>query len=205
RTLRCKASPPSPPAMSLRRSAFFIRFLALGALAHVYVGARLIPDAGLPAAGVAAAIVALCASCVLIPLGMASHASGRQPWGDRLAAVGLAAMGHFSSLFVLTVLRDAALLLAWLAALATLPVPMDALRAVSAPAVPLLALAATLLGLANARRRARVVTVDVPIDALPAALQGYTIVQISDLHVGPTIKRRYLQAVVDAVNAAGPD
>ncbi|ARP77920.1 metallophosphoesterase [Bordetella genomosp. 6] len=191
--------------MSLRRSAFFIRFLALGALAHVYVGARLIPDAGLPAAGVAAAIVALCASCVLIPLGMASHASGRQPWGDRLAAVGLAAMGYFSSLFVLTVLRDAALLLAWLAALATLPVPMHALRAASAPAVPLLALAATLLGLANARRRARVVTVDVPIDALPAALQGYTIVQISDLHVGPTIKRRYLQAVVDAVNAAGPD
>ncbi|MEB2660508.1 metallophosphoesterase, partial [Bordetella parapertussis] len=130
--------------MSLRRSAFFIRFLTLGALAHVYVGARLIPDAGLPAAGVAAAILALCASCVLIPLGMASHASGRQPWGDRLAAVGLVAMGYFSSLFVLTVLRDAALLLAWLAAL---PVPMDALRAASAPAVPLLALAATLLGL----------------------------------------------------------
>ncbi len=33
--------------MALRKSSFFIRFLTLGALAHVYVGIRLIPDAPL--------------------------------------------------------------------------------------------------------------------------------------------------------------
>ncbi len=49
------------------------------------------------------------------------------------------------------------------------------------------------------------VTVDVPIRGLPTDLDGFTIVQISDIHVGPTIKRRYVQAIVDAVNELTPD
>jgi predicted MPP superfamily phosphohydrolase len=69
----------------------------------------------------------------------------------------------------------------------------------------LLAAAFTLIGLYNARRRARVRRIDVPIHDLPKALDGFTIAQISDLHVGPTIKRRYVEAVVDAVNALDPD
>src|SRR3546814_6393579 len=52
----------------------------------------------------------------------------------------------------------------------------------------------------NARSRARVVDVDVPIAGLPQDLDGFTIVQISDVHVGPTIKKQYVQAIVDAVN-----
>lgn len=192
--------------MSLRQSSFFLRFLTLGALAHVYVGVRLIPDALLGGEGSAAAILALVLSCVLIPLGMLGRSSVHPPWGDRIAWVGLFAMGLFSSLFVLTVLRDALLLAAWLATL-----PMDAappwllLRQASAWAVAALALAGTLVGLYNARRRARVVDVDVPIDGLPPDLDGFTIVQISDIHVGPTIKKRYVQAIVDAVNEQLPD
>ncbi|MCY1517711.1 Calcineurin-like phosphoesterase [compost metagenome] len=66
-------------------------------------------------------------------------------------------------------------------------------------------MAGTLVGLYNARRRARVIDVDVPIAGLPADLDGFTIVQISDIHVGPTIKKRYVQAIVDAVNEQLPD
>lgn len=192
--------------MSLRQSSFFLRFLTLGALAHVYVGARLIPDALLGGAGAAAAILVLALSCILIPLGMLGRSSVHPPWGDRIAWVGLFAMGLFSSLFVLTVLRDALLLAAWLL---TLPLaaalPWTVLRQASAWAVAGLALAGTLVGLYNARRRARVVDVDVPIAGLPADLDGFTIVQISDIHVGPTIKKRYVQAIVDAVNEQLPD
>ncbi|MGE8672630.1 MAG: metallophosphoesterase, partial [Achromobacter kerstersii] len=101
--------------MSLRQSSFFLRFLTLGALAHVYVGARLIPDALLSGAGAAAAILALLLSCILIPLGMLARSSVNPPWGDRIAWVGLIAMGLFSSFFVLTVVRDVVLLLTWLA------------------------------------------------------------------------------------------
>lgn len=194
------------PAVSLRQSSFFLRFLTLGALAHVYVGARLIPDALLNPAGATAAILALILSCILIPLGMLGRSSVHPPWGDRIAWVGLIAMGLFSSLFVLTVIRDAALLLTWLVSLAAgSELPWTRLRSISAWAVAALALAGTLIGFYNARRRARVVDVEVPIPGLPQDLDGFTIVQISDIHVGPTIKKHYVQAIVDAVNELLPD
>ena len=61
--------------------------------------------------------------------------------------------------------------------------PVAALRDGSALAVPLLALAATALGFWNARRTAAVKHVDVPIANLPAALHGFTVAQITDVHV----------------------
>jgi predicted MPP superfamily phosphohydrolase len=69
----------------------------------------------------------------------------------------------------------------------------------------LLALAVTAIGCYNARRLARVVQVDVPIAGLPEELDGYAIAQISDIHVGPTIKRAYLNAIVNKVNSLKPD
>ena len=61
------------------------------------------------------------------------------------------------------------------------------------------------VGYQEARRLARTVEVDIPIPKLPAALQGLRIVQLSDIHVGPTIRRDYLQAIVDRVNELEPD
>jgi len=191
--------------VALRKSSFFVRFIALGLAAHAYVGLRLIPDLGVGLPGALVGALLLLASCIVIPLGMLSRSSGRQPFGDRMAWIGLLAMGFFSSLFVLTVIRDAALLLAWFAALGGLSVPWPGLRQGSAIAVPALALLASAVGFYNARRRAPVVDVDLPIADLPAALEGYTIVQLSDIHVGPTIKRGYVQAIVDATNALAPD
>jgi hypothetical protein len=115
-------------------------------------------------------------------------------------------MGFFSSLLVLTVLRDFVLLAAylfdgqWPSTIALLT-----LRADTAAAVPLLGLIVTGWGFWNARRTAAVVRVDVPISNLPAALQGFTVAQISDIHMGPTIKRRYLERIVARVNSLGPD
>jgi len=172
----------------------------------VNVGASLNPDQLLAGEGTAAAILFLMLSCVLIPMGMLARSSVNPPWGDRIAWVGLLAMGLFSSLFVLTVLRDALMLLLWLGNLAAgADLPWLDLRRASAWTVIGLSLAGTLAGFYNARRRARVVDVDVPIAGLPQDLDGFTIVQISDIHVGPTIKRRYVQAIVDAVNEQLPD
>jgi len=103
-------------------------------------------------------------------------------------------------------LRDVALLPAWVAA-ALWPnaVPFETLSRWSALAVPPAAVIITLWGFRNARRTAAVVSVDVPIIGLPAALNGFTIAQISDVHVGPTIKRDYLDAIVQAVNRLAAD
>jgi predicted MPP superfamily phosphohydrolase len=63
----------------------------------------------------------------------------------------------------------------------------------------------TLIGFWNARRTAAVVRVDVPIANLPDALVGFSMAQISDIHVGPTIKQAYLKRIVERVNSLNAD
>jgi predicted MPP superfamily phosphohydrolase len=190
----------------MRRSSFFVRAIGIGIVLHIYIGLRLIPELPVswPFKGIA--VLWLVLSCGLIPLGMLARTFERQPLADRLAWIGLLTMGFFSSLLVLTLLRDIVLAsLLTIDALWPHTVPLVRWRVDSAASVPLLALLSTGVGFVNARRRARVVTVDVPIEHLPAALDGFTIVQISDIHVGPTIKQRYVDAIVDAVNRLKPD
>jgi hypothetical protein len=79
------------------------------------------------------------------------------------------------------------------------------LQHASALAVLLAATLVTALGFLNARRTAAVVPVEVPVAGLPPALHGFTVAQISDVHVGPTIRHGYLQRIVDAVNRLGAD
>lgn len=61
------------------------------------------------------------------------------------------------------------------------------------------------VGYVQARAVADVVEVDVPIEGLPPQAEGFRIVQLSDIHVGPTIRGDYLEAVVEAANALQPD
>ncbi len=173
-----------------------MRAIGLVALLHLYVGWRVAPQLPWPA-GVAFLLL-LGLNAVLVPAGFASRRLPDREAADRWTWVGMLALGLFSMLVVLTLLRDAVLL-------AALPLPHAGLAQATAPAVPMLALAAIAWGLFQARRTARVREVDVPIAGLPAALQGFTIVQISDVHVGPTVKRPYVQAIVDAVNGLGAD
>ncbi|WP_118181691.1 metallophosphoesterase [Paraburkholderia phosphatilytica] len=190
----------------MRRSSFFVRFIGIGILFHIYIGFRLIPDLPVGSTWRWLAALWLVLSVFLIPAGMLARTIEKQPLGDRLAWIGLLTMGFFSSLLVLTFGRD--LLMASLLtidALSPHTIALAGWRTGSAGAVPLLALLSTAIGFVNARRRARVVTIDVPIEHLPAALDGFTIVQISDIHVGPTIKRSYVDAIVDAVNHLKPD
>jgi len=126
---------------------------------------------------------------------LARFVVARQALADRLSWLGGLAMGLFSSVLVLTVLRDLVLLLA----------NKPSLAAPTAIAVLALASLFTLIGYVNARRVARIVRVDIPLTNLPDELAGFTIVQLSDIHVGPTIKREYVQAIVDRVNQLDAD
>ncbi len=186
----------------------------VSSLLHAWIGWRIVPAlaalTGWPASGWLFAGVLLL-SAVSMPI---AFTLGRRPDKPVLEVValwlGLLLMGLFSSLFVLTWLRDVFLLLAWLLVwLWSLKgmelVSLDSLQVYSAVAVPLLALAATGWGLWSARRTARVVRVDVPIGGLPEALHGFTVAQISDIHIGPTIRRAYLGRIVERVNALGAD
>ena len=187
------------------------RLWILSTVLHAYVALRLVPGvAAFAGIGWALALGALLlASAVLVPQSLRRHRGKRsaaaQRRGDLLAWAALGLMGLFSSLWVLTVLRDVLRLVLALVGVVGGPSVPAAWIAASACAVVLLAVAITLAGLWNARRPARVKAVDVPLRDLPPALQGFRIVQISDLHVGPTIKRAYLQRVVDTVNSLDAD
>jgi predicted MPP superfamily phosphohydrolase len=191
---------------AMRLSSFFVRLVSIGVLFHLYVGFRIIPDLPISSTGRALCVLWLVLSCLLIPAGMLARRFEHQSVGDRFAWVGLLAMGFFSSLLVLTFARDIVLAsLLTVDALWPHTVSIAQWRPNSAAAVPILALISTTIGFINARRRARVVTIEVPIDDLPRALEGFTIVQISDIHVGPTIKHNYVDAIVEAVNRLEPD
>jgi predicted MPP superfamily phosphohydrolase len=177
-----------------------LSLLAILAFLHLYIGLRLLPDMAVGIGGTALGVMLLGASVGLVRIGLVAPSLRRTRWSEPLAWAGLLAMGFFSSLFVLTLVRDLLLLGLWVARAGGPAISHD-----SAVAVPLLALGVTLVGFVNARRLARVVRVEVPIAGLPAELDGYSIAQISDIHVGPTIKRPYLNAIVNKVNALKPD
>jgi uncharacterized protein len=178
----------------LIRFAFTVTFI-LAAL-HTYIGWRLLPALPIGKAGLIVGIVLLAFSTLQIPLGMfARFFVKRQRLADRCTWAGSLIMGLFSSVLVLTVLRDIVLVL----------VTSTKLVTASALLVPSLAVLVTLIGFVNARRVPRVADVEIPLDALPPSLVGFTIVQISDIHIGSTIKGNYVQAVVDRVNTLDAD
>ncbi len=61
------------------------------------------------------------------------------------------------------------------------------------------------VGFASAVGAATVERVAVKLRRFPRALDGFRIVQISDLHIGPTLGKSWLEAVVAQVNAQQPD
>jgi uncharacterized protein len=58
----------------------------------------------------------------------------------------------------------------------------------------------SLYGFYEARHRAQVREISIPLVGLPAAFDGFRIAQFSDLHIGPTIKRPYVEGVVQQLN-----
>lgn len=175
--------------------------LGLLVLLHLYIGWRIAPALpGLLAPSLF--VLLLLVIGALIPAAFLGRRAPDRAVADRWSWAGMLSLGVFAILLVLTLGRDALLALD---ALWPGPPLWPPLRDASAAAVPILGAIGVGIGLLNARRTAGVRTVDVPIAGLPPALAGFTIVQISDIHVGPTVKRGYLQAIVERVNALDAD
>jgi uncharacterized protein len=184
----------------------FLRLALISAVLHAYVGLRLVPALQGLAVAQAVLLAVLGVSTIATPFGLlANHIRSRR-LSDALSWAGFMCMGLCSSLVVLTLLRDGVLLLAWIVEQFR-PAWLDyeAVRYFSAQGAVLLAATMSVLGFINARRTAAVVTVEVPIAQLPSSLNGFTIAQITDIHVGPTIKHGYLSAIVQAVNRLNAD
>ncbi|HEY7986535.1 MAG TPA: hypothetical protein VIE17_06410, partial [Methylophilaceae bacterium] len=155
---------PAESELPKRIRRFMLRVLPILALLHFYIGWRLLPALSYGTGGIVVGVLLLCISTLLLPMGiLARFMELRQTVADRLSWASGLAMGLFSSVLVLTLLRDVLLLIAG----------SPSLAASTAQLVVPLALTVTLIGFMNARRLARVVTVDIPLAGLPAALVGF--------------------------------
>ncbi len=195
---------------------FFLQVLiALSVMvgASMYVGVRLLG----PFLGFSTWVVV---GALLFPFFLMTSVVSRQvlkrraPDVDVFSWIVYVSMGAAAFLLVGTVLRDVALgvgyAVAWAFDLVGRPIWPDEgtgqlIAQASAGAVLGLSALATAVGLYEARRRPAVQRVDVPVPDLPEALEGFSIAQLSDVHIGPTLKRGFLQRVVEATSALGAD
>ncbi len=110
---------------------------------------------------------------------------------------GYTTLGLFSLLLILGLLSDA---VRFVDLFVRATIPSRTLSFVVLGATALL----SIIGLLQARCP-RVKRVEVAIDSLPPALDGYRIVQWSDVHVGPTIQRRFVANLVEKTNSLDAD
>jgi hypothetical protein len=152
-----------------------------------YIGWRLLPPLTDDLWGLTSGIGVLVGVClpILRSIRVRPKGGGLALW---LTWSGLIAMEFFSTLFLATLRRDAVL------AGAVLVLPVGAAAAwvrPSAVAVLVLTAASCVLNWLRARH-SRLVEVAVLIRGLPPALDGFSIAQIPDLHVEPTIRRGFV-------------
>ncbi len=189
-------APTFAHARRARSRRFAIRAFQIIFLLHLYLAWRLLPDLPIDQTLQLLGAAGLALSSLLIPFGTLSRVFFvNQTVIDRLTWAGGVTMGWASSLLVFTIIRDCAMIL----------LNLEPWKQESAVFVLGLSIIVTMVGFFNARRLAKVVHVTIPLDHLPAALDGFTIAQISDLHIGSTIRRNYVQAVVRRVNDLNPD
>ena len=200
--------------MILRFIIFFAVIISLWAGAHLYIGVRILAPLHLHKFAKIVAWSIMTASFSVMPITLWLRRFKSTGWSDVLEYIGYGYLGFFSILLVLFLVKD----ISWgilnifniSSSVYSMPVLKDPERRafltnlVHGGVVGVSGLL-TLWGVVQARRLAKVTAIDIPIKNLHPDLEGFRIVQISDLHVGPTIGRHVVQAIVDAVNALQPD
>jgi len=183
---------------------------------HYFLWARLVRDPSLPAPWSAAATTALAALGVSVIGGLVLTRLVSRSISTPVMWVVYTWLGLMFYLFLLTVAADVALLIVRVGRLAVLAVtgaPREAvdperrvaLARIVAGAVALAAVGVGGVGMANALGHIKVARVRVPLSKLPPGTPPYRIVQLSDLHLGPTLGEGFLSDVIARTNALAPD
>lgn len=191
---------------------FLIFFGVLAALVggvHYYLYARLVKAASLGPALERGLGIALVGLALLIPIGIAAGRALPRPWSTAIGVVAYSWFGVVILLFFLTLGSEVVRIVAAILD-ATKVVPQDPARRAFlgralAASVAAAGGALAIYGVASARGDVAVERVKIQLRRFPGKLDGFRIVQLSDVHIGPTIGRDWLSAVVDKVNALDPD
>jgi len=192
-------------------AVFFGVSLGIVGALHYYFFVRLVRDVGWPREWRLGLTAALVAAALSLPLTMILGRALTSPWRSILVWPAFLWMGVMFLLFVLLAGGD---LILGLASLVRQGLPPPALAdparrlllsRILAGGATLGAVGLSGLGVASAWATPRVRRVRVPLRRLPPALDGFVLVQLSDLHIGDTITRTFVSDVVGRTNALRPD
>jgi predicted MPP superfamily phosphohydrolase len=191
----------------------FLLFLAvaLSLLAgmHYYVWARLVRDPQLPQAWARAATGGLVALAIALPLALwlSRVAPGVRP----LLWLAFVWMGVGFLLVALLGIADAGRFALWAARkLGSPDAPADPARRVLLARTLAAGVGGAVAGLTAFGMRSALGAVDVKaltvrLRGLPQALAGFKLVQISDVHVGPLLRKDWVRGVVERIRSLAPD
>jgi predicted MPP superfamily phosphohydrolase len=198
--------------MSLTRLAIFLTVvLTVSSAIHYYLWARLVRDIAWPEATHRGLTVLLISLAVLLP---ASFVLMRVIPVSRavqspISWVLYTWMGLMFCLFVLLIPADLVRMIGWLIERFS-GAPVDPARRLFLArlfggAVGLGGLAMAGWGLYAVSRPVAIKRVDVALSNLPPAFAGFRIAQLTDIHVGPTIGKDFIDQLVASTNALQPD
>lgn len=196
--------------------AIVLGVLAIGCC---YVGWRLIATASLKRPWKQLAWLSLSLMFIL-PLGSSLLMRTAENLTDPLSWIAYGGLGFLSLVLTLLFIRDILWLLGRGGArgmsvarrlfAGTGAPPEDTSRRqflLQATNVGVLAAAGVLTGYGvyEARRRPGIVRLEIPIARLPKEFMDFRVVQITDIHAGLTVKRDWIESIVEEVGALNPD
>lgn len=198
---------------------FFIVVISILILAHIYIGLRIIVPLKTRSVWKALLWSILILLMPMTPVYLVLRRHGiESPWCDILPWIAYLSLGFFGSVIVFLLFRDAAFLILGLfravnklansTSDADRPVfPERRSFLIHSTNLGILGIsgAISMRGFFNTRHKPDIVNVTVPIQGLPDDLEGFRIVQFSDLHISPTVKEDYVRNVVSQVNHLNPD
>jgi predicted MPP superfamily phosphohydrolase len=183
--------------------------LGLLGLVHYYIWARLVRDLSLAAATHRALTVTIVALFVIAPSWIWFSRMG--DWARPLVWLSFVWTGALLLLLLAVALGDAGRgLFALAERLQGGPAPVDLgrrtlLARLSAFAVLALTTGLTGVALRSGLARVAVREIEVRLRRLPRSLDGLSVVQLTDVHLGPTIRRDFIEQIVETTNALEPD
>jgi len=193
----------------------FVVFLAVLSLfvvlGHWYLWRRLVRAPAWPSPWSSRATRLTVALALLIPVGIPLSRSLPREWAGPIATAGYAWMGMAFLLVVSALIAD---VVRWVGSGALRftrrqpevdPARRQLLARGAAGAVSVAGLGLGGAALRGGLGEVEVKEVPVRLERLPRALDGFALVQLTDVHVGPTIGRRFVEQVVEKANGLRPD
>lgn len=197
---------------------FIIISLMILSSGYFYVGYRLISSANFnsPVNLILWTILVILLLSLYLPF-ILSRVGFNSKVLDYASWVGYIGLGFISFLIILLLIKDIVIFSGFIYQKITLLISKSEIQQVANPGrrqflmnvfnIGIVGAASTLTtyGVYQATKKPYIKRVFIPIKNFNEKLKDFTIVQVSDLHVGPTIKRKYVMEIVDEILKINPD